>query len=320
MPKIYTEIITEEIANSIEEFKEIYKKYHGKDAEYTINGRFLLLKDSKCTIILDKLYQLTDFYKFRLKSNLTVNDKFTLNDYDYFDNLLSTKSITYHVPSIVFQVSETTFGYAWRMEKNCKSAHERVDNPLGDRWGAKKIEYNGLLQSIGKWSKQIGISKVCFRKRLSTYGLCDLIFMSKEEFGINRVHYKKLQCSSTKIQNVEYGTPEWNSYSDKRPKKPYNGSYIYRELDLSPEDITQRSAELLVEALILDAKQDILYNTEDRDEAEKFLCNHYNCMVFLLSEFSHVEISSALRALRKYCEKYPKSTPKKRKCSRNFNK
>jgi hypothetical protein len=252
------------------------------------------IKISTCKYVIpnSSIPQIAEFYKFRLERGLTCKQKMEDIDYAYLEEGLISKTMLKIAVAVCLQVSYDVFGAELRNNKNLtlKEIEYRIKYKSINNKTEFTLTWNGETKTMHEWAKDIGITVVALRRRYKEYGLCDLLFMSREDFKLNNGYYYRLQ----KYNPETVGTEEWRKLSASEPAAR-----------LEKLDIPLKNATSLITAMIKDA----IDNVETRNkkyfyDSVSFLTNGNGYIQWLLDAFPKCSTKYILKELQSKYSKY----------------
>ncbi len=238
--------------------------------------------------------QITKFYNLRLGKGLTHKDPLDDSDFLYLQEGMESKSILRLAAAVCLQVSYDRFGYELRYNGHLtlQQIEYKIKNSSADKTEFT-ITWDGKTQTMHQWAAEVGITVVALRRRYKEYGVCALLFMSREDFKIHNSTYAKL----SKFDPETVGTAEWRALSSSEPAAR-----------LEKFDIPLKNAT----ALIITMVQDAIDNIEKRNkkyfhDSVTFLTNRDGYIQWLFDAFPECDAHYLISELQSKYSKYLQS-------------
>lgn len=236
--------------------------------------------------------QIQEFYNFRIHRGLRSHDKLDSTDFTYLQTRLESKTYLRLAVAVCMQVSYDRFGN--ELKHHSYLSLEEIYYKLGKTSIVNKsefsIEWNGETKTMHEWAACLEMTTTAFRRRYKEYGVCELLFMSREDFKKNSAAYKKMKNFDPEM----VGNEEWRALSPSMPA-----------LRLERFNIPVNNATALITAMV----QDAVDNVEKRDkrysdESVKFLTNSNGYLKWLLDAFPGCSASYLINELQNRYNRY----------------
>jgi hypothetical protein len=277
----------------INAFSETTKAYFGKEKSIVkIDGCYAYIEGWNERIYKITLYSIAMFYKWRMKNSKYHNIQFDDYDYEYMEQLLSTKILNYSGIGYVLEVSQDALRKNYSVTNSIKTSVRKIKNGHGKAQSARVFPWKDKNYTAAGWAKFLSMSVDTWRNRFYKHGICKLSFMTKEKYS------KVSKQERDKYVNTE-----------ERNKCITDNNLVDNSTDYFPVDknvnaIKHESLIKLIVAIIKDSKDNIINDNKIsrryKDDSERFLLNKNGMLQYYLEYTNISNVDLVLNKLEQF--------------------
>lgn len=299
-------------AHTLKRFIFTYELYYGETPIIHKQGSNEVYVDGIGEkLIIKTLSQIAIFYAWRLANKIKSTEPFSKCDYDQLSTWLNDRWISRKGVAAILGVGSAAFSKEYGISKCVHTAHQAVLKYPGGLQ-SEIFTHNGLSLDANGWGKELNIDQNTFRKRKTKYGVCDLLFMTKEEYIKVPIEVRRRYAANNTAKSVpSKGNEEWNKLSSTSESAFSDAS--------KKTDLPYNIAVEIVAALIKDSKDNLVKGDKGKlndryfRASQRFLMDTSGQLSYYIEVIDGLDTEAVLKELYHYATEGYKEDQKKQK-------